>query len=106
MRIGEIEPHAGLLLDVVVVVEFRSIVSRDGMDAGSMLADEPRCSGCHGFHGAIGQLADQGVTGSTLLQGDDAVLAAGAHDGVDFPVADLATVVDDGGPFTEIPLDR
>ena len=40
MRIGEVEAHAGLSLDALVVMEFRSIVRRDGLDATSMLADE------------------------------------------------------------------
>ena len=39
--VGEVEAHAGLLLDAPVVVEFRSVVRRDGLHATGMLADEP-----------------------------------------------------------------
>lgn len=106
MRVGEIEARAALSFDVLIVVKFRSVVSGDGMDAGRMFANEPGRSGCHRFHGAVRQLADQGVAGLPLYQGDDAVLASRTHDGIDLPVANLTTVVDGCWPFTDVPLAR
>lgn len=43
--IGKVEAHAGLPLDLLVVMEFGAVVGGDGLEAAGVLADQP-CGAC------------------------------------------------------------
>src|SRR5574337_1149103 len=104
VRVGEVEAHAGLCLDLFVVVELGAVVGGEGLEAPSMFANQPHSAlGQFGL-AAIRQFADQGVAGLAFDQGHDAVLAAGAHHGVDFPVSGFAAILDARRPFADVPL--
>jgi len=104
VRVGEVETHAGLFLDPLVVMELGAVVSRDGLEAIGVLVDQPGGACGELVLAAIRQLADQGVAGLAFYQRHDAILAAGAHHRIDFPMADLATLLDARRPLADVPL--
>lgn len=99
---AEVHRHAGCGFDVFVAMEFRAVVSGKCAKAFAMLADE--CDGAlvHAFDGAVCELTDEGEAGGALDHGEDAVFASGAHDGVDFPVAEGAPIFDLGRPLRDV----
>src|SRR5574337_857611 len=104
VRVGEIEAHACLLFDAFVVMELGAVVGGDGLEAPSMFANQPHSAFGQFGLAAVSQFADQGVAGLAFDQGHDAILAAGAHHGVDFPVCGFAAILDARRPFADVPL--
>lgn len=104
VRGGEVERNSSCTLDGFVAMELGAIVRGDRLESIEVLADEAdrACAGL--FLRSGPELTDEHVTTLAFDEADDAVLAARPHDGVDFPVAQLSSRLDAGGPFTDVPL--
>ena len=90
----EIELGAGGGLDAAIAMKLGPVVGGDGPEGSRMLPDEldgPEVQGCNG---AIGKFSDQGESRLPFHQRDDAVFFACTHNGVDFPVTELASPFD------------
>src|SRR5574337_1008477 len=68
VRVGEVEAHAGLCLDLFVVVELGAVVGGDGLEAPSMFANQPHSAFGQFGLAAVSQFADQGVAGLAFDQ--------------------------------------
>ena len=84
---GEVENCGCAFLDGGVVVKFGAVVGGDGFDGAGVFSDDVDRSGIQSLRGSIGQLADAQQAGFALHEAHDAILGAGAHHGIDFPVA-------------------
>ena len=88
VRSGEVEGHLSRTLNGSVVMELGAIVGGDGLEVLGVLPDESD-SACTGLLlRPRPELTDEQVATLALDQAHDAMLAAGAHDGVDFPMAE------------------
>ena len=90
---GEVDARTGLVFDSGVGVEFGAFVGGDGFDRVPLSLDERDNFSIELVGSARAQLADNDVFGHTFDQGDDAVPAMSAHDGVRFPMAEAGAVV-------------
>ena len=93
MRGCEEEADAGGALELSVIVELGAVVGGDGFEQRWVAAHEPQSPSIGVLFGSGSELADEDVAGFALDEGQEAVLIAGADDGVDLPVADLRTKV-------------
>lgn len=106
VRGGEVKDGAGMLLDLLVIVELRAIITGDGRKRPGVLIDKMDDAAVERGRGAVRQLADQNEAGLSFDERDDAVFAARPHHGVDLPVADVLPRFDFGGALTDPPLTR
>src|SRR5688572_4856159 len=73
MRIGEVERHAGGVLDSGIAVELGAVVGGDGLELPRMPADQGNGPGRGLFLSACLELADLQVAALALHQAHDAV---------------------------------
>lgn len=104
IRVGEIELDTGGRFDVLVVMELGAVVGCDRLESARQLLDSLNRTIRQDVLSTVNQLADGDVAGLALAEGDDAVLAALAHDGIDFPVPKLLPPLDGCRPFRDMAL--
>ena len=90
VRVGEVDRHVGGGLDRAIAVELGAVVGGDGVEGSRGVTNELDGSPVERSDGAVSELADQNEAGGALNKRNDAVLCAGADDGINFPVANLA----------------
>jgi hypothetical protein len=89
MGIGEVEDGIADALDGAAIVELGSVVGADGADASLFVAIHLDDASVE-FGGSTSlELSDEGISGD---HGNDAITVVGAHDGIDFPVADTGAL--------------
>src|SRR5690242_5343956 len=104
VRSGEVELQLQGLLDERVTVKLRSVVCGDGSELIGMAPGNAKRSSIELLHRSSLELADEHVSSLALHQAHDAVLAAFADHGVDFPVADPAAALHAGRPLRDMSL--
>ena len=104
MGCGDVEANAGGVFDILVPVEFGAVVGGNRFDAVTEGMDEWDHASVQGFFGSVLELADDEVAGLAFDQGHDAILGAMPHDVIDFPMADGASSLGDGWPFSDVAL--
>ncbi len=104
MRCGEVEADAGGFFDVLVAMEFGAVIGSDCFDVVTEGIDERYHAPIESFFGSVLELADDEVAGFAFDQGNDAVLGAVAHDGIDFPVADGVSSLNDRWSLGDVAL--
>src|SRR5947208_16989911 len=94
VRGGEVDLHAGELLDLAKAVELGAVVGGDGLEEVGPTVDQLEKSLVGGRNGALCELADQNAAGSSFDEADDAVFASCADDRIHLPVTDLSAELD------------
>ena len=98
----EEEGNTGSVLDFLITVELGTVIRSDGFDVVTECVNDWDNALIQGIFGSVFELADDEVAGCALDQGEDAVLGAVAHDGIDLPVADGASGLDDRWSFGDV----
>ena len=94
IRGGEVERDRGATFDFTVVVKFGAVVGGDGLEGCAVSLDQLDGSRIYRYGSSTRKLADDHQAGLALYQAQDAILGSGAHDGVGFPMTELATALD------------
>jgi len=103
---GEVEACTGVLLEFFVSMELGAVVGRDGEDRTRFPLNEFGDASIELCGGSGGELADDGESGLTLDQGDDAVGITATHDGIDLPVPEARAVLGAGRAFGDVAFAR
>ncbi len=103
MGISEVESGVGEALDVLIAVEFGSVVGGDGTYGAGLTLDQSGGPLAQLLCGACLELADLEVSCLAFHEGYDAVLAMAEH-GVNLPVSDAGSVVGGGVSVLDGPL--
>src|ERR1043165_3039369 len=96
---GEVDLHAGELLDLAVPMKLRSVISGDGFEEVGVTIDELEEPLVESVDGVAAQLADENAAGRSLDESHDAMFGAGSCYCIDLPVADLLAVFNGSRPL-------
>jgi len=103
---GEIEQNISLVFDAPVLVKLSAIIGGNGFESIRQLVDERQGALIERIGRAIFELTDLYKAGFSFQEGDDTITGTVAHDGIDFPVALVATGFDTLGAFRNMAFIR
>lgn len=91
VRGREVEKNAGFSFDFSVLMKFSSIIGRDGFESAWKPIDKRYRSFIERRCGSVFEFFDEHKSCFSLVQGDDAIIGAVPHNGIDFPVTFCVT---------------
>src|ERR1051326_6592114 len=86
---GEVDLHAGELLDLAVPMKLRSVISGDGFEEVGVTIDELEEPLVESVDGVAAQLADENAAGRSLDESNSASFGPGSCSCTDPPVSVL-----------------
>lgn len=101
---GEVDRHAGGLLNGPVPMKLGPVVHSDGLEPRAMPAQEMNHSFVQNCDGVVGKFSDERGSAHTLDQRHHAVIASLSMDGIHLPMAELLAQLHSGRTLGNMPL--